>query len=139
MQEQHVTELEEVITWLKGYAKAFGSTLPGGDARDLQPFMDFVGSARILACGEAARGTHEFFTLKHRLWELLVREKGFTLFAIEDGWVEAQRINEFVCYGHGDPLRLLDGLRFWTWKTQEMLDLILWMRAYNERRDGAPA
>ncbi|GCE04408.1 erythromycin esterase family protein [Dictyobacter aurantiacus] len=139
MQEQHVTELEEVINWLKGYAKPFSSTQPGGDTRDLKPFMDFVGSARILACGEATHGTHEFFTLKHRLLELLVQEKGFTLFAIEEGWVEAQRINEFVCYGHGDPLRLLDGLRFWTWKTQEMLDIILWMRAYNERRGSAPA
>ncbi|GCE18236.1 erythromycin esterase family protein [Dictyobacter kobayashii] len=139
MQEQHVTKLEDVIMWLKEYAIAFGSTLPGGDNRDLQPFADIVGSARIVACGEATHGTHEFFTLKHRLLEFLVKEKGFTLFAIEEGWVEAQRINEFVCHGHGDPLSLLDGLRFWTWKTQEMLDIIYWMRLYNERRGSAPA
>ncbi|GCE26032.1 hypothetical protein KDA_15160 [Dictyobacter alpinus] len=139
MQEQHVTQLEEVIEWLKDYAIAFGSTSPGGSNRDLLPFVDIVGSARIVSCGEATHGTHEFFTLKHRLLEILVKEAGFTHFALEDGWAEAERINTFLHTGQGDPTALLEGLRFWTWKTQEMLDIILWMRAYNQDRGSRPA
>ncbi|GER87393.1 hypothetical protein KDW_15550 [Dictyobacter vulcani] len=138
MQEQHVTRLEEVIEWLKDYAIAFGSTLPGGNNRDLLPFVDIVGSARIVSCGEATRGTHEFFTLTHRLLEILVTEAGFTHFALEDGWDEAERINTFIRTGQGDPVSLVNGLRSWTWKTQEMLDIILWMRAYNQGRGSRP-
>src|SRR5207244_9381161 len=31
----------------------------------------------------------------------------------------------------GDPAAALAGLQFWTWNTDEVLDLIKWMRAWN--------
>jgi erythromycin esterase-like protein len=33
--------------------------------------------------------------------------------------------------GRGDPQRALAGLYFWTWDTEEVLDLIRWMRKWN--------
>lgn len=139
MQEQHVTRLEDVVAWLKDSAIPFENTWAGGEYRDLLPLAKIVDSARIVACGEAARGTHEFLTLKHRLFEFLVREKGFTHFALEDGWAEAMVLNNFVLTGQGDPVSMLEDLRFQTNKTQELLEIIYWMSSYNQGRGTLPA
>ena len=34
--------------------------------------------------------------------------------------------------GQGDPAELLEGMYSWTWNTQEVLDMILWMRELND-------
>ena len=74
--------------------------------------------------------------MKHRLTEFLVAEMGFTHFAIEANMPEAYRVNAYVLTGAGDPKELLRGLYFWMWDTQEVLDLILWMRRFNESGRG---
>ena len=136
MQEQHV----DVMTWLKKEAIPFTSIAPDDESMsDLNPFGDIVEDARMVVCGDATYGTHEFFRLKHRLWKFLVERKGFTLFAIEDGLLEVDDINQYVLTGKGDVSQLLAGLRFWIWRTQEMVDLVQWMRSYNERRGERPA
>ena len=96
------------------------------------PLKDMIGNARIVALGEATHGTHEFFQMKHRMLEFLVEEMGFNTFAMEANAPEANLINDYVHTGKGDPAELLKGMYFWTWDTQEVLDMILWMRAYNE-------
>ncbi|MBN2305532.1 MAG: erythromycin esterase family protein, partial [Anaerolineae bacterium] len=92
-----------------------------------------------VALGEATHGTHEFFTMKHRLFEFLVQEMGFTIFAMEANWPEAERVNGYVQTGEGDPAALLAGMYFWVWNTQEVLDLIEWLRDYNVQRGDRPA
>jgi erythromycin esterase len=63
--------------------------------------------------------------------QYLVKELGFTAFAIEATWPESNAVNAYVSGGPGDPAVLLSNLYFWTWNTQEVLDMIRWMRAYN--------
>lgn len=121
----------EVGAWLKQRAIPFSTSRAGGSYADLLPVKSIVGDARIVALGEATHGTREFFEMKHRMFEFLVREMGFTVFAIESEWAEAARLNHWVQTGQGDPHKLLTGLYFWTWRTQEVMDLLLWMRAYN--------
>jgi erythromycin esterase len=45
-------------------------------------------------------------------------------------------VNEYVLTGKGDPKALLRGMYFWTWDTQEVLDMILWMRQFNQSGKG---
>ena len=90
-----------------------------------------VGQARVVALGEATHGTREFFQLKHRMLEFLVEEMGFRVFAIEANWPECLAINDYVLHGEGDPEEALAGIYFWTWNTEEVLELIEWMRRYN--------
>jgi len=61
---------------------------------------------------------------------------GFTLFSIEANMPEAYRLNDYVLSGTGDPAELLRGLYFWTWNTEEVLDMIRWMRAFNASGKG---
>ncbi len=68
--------------------------------------------------------------------EFLASEVGVTIFAIEANMPEAYRVNDYVLTGKGDPRELLKGMYFWTWNTQEVLDMILWMRAYNASGRG---
>jgi erythromycin esterase len=117
--------------WLSSVAVPLATTEPGTDLTDLAPLRAMVGTARVVGLGEGTHGTREFFQLKHRVFQFLVREMGFTHFAIEATWPEANDVNEYVLTGQGDPARLLSHLYFWTWNTQEVLDLILWMRQWN--------
>src|SRR5689334_21942379 len=129
---QPVTIAPESSDWLREHALPFDTTDPGSDFTDLVPLKEWIGDARIVALGEATHGTHEFFEMKHRMLRFLVEEMGFNTFAIEANLPEANLLNDYLHTGQGDPAALLDGLHFWTWDTQEVLDMILWMRAHNE-------
>ncbi len=120
------------VLWLRANAIPFETTEPNSSLEDLLPLKDMIGSARIVALGEATHGTHEFFQMKHRMLEFLVKEMGFNTFAMETNWSEANLINDYVHTGKGEPAELLKGLHFWTWNTREVLDMIEWMHAYNE-------
>jgi erythromycin esterase len=117
--------------WLKENCTHFTTDKPGTGFADMKAFGDIVGDARVVSLGEGTHGTSEFFAMKHRLTEYLASEKGFTLFAIEANMPEAYRVNEYVLTGKGDPRKLLAGMYFWTWDTQEVLDMIEWMRKVN--------
>ncbi|MGI8688292.1 MAG: erythromycin esterase family protein [Thermomicrobiales bacterium] len=129
----------ELDAWLHANATPFATTDPTADVADLQPFQKIIGDARIVALGEDTHGTHEFFEMKHRLLRFLVTQMGFTIFAMEADWPAANRVNDYIHGGTGDPAVLLKGLYLWPWITQEMLDLIRWMRTYNDQRGNAPA
>lgn len=106
---------------------------------DLAPLRNMIGDARLVLLGEATHGSREFFTMKHRIVELLVRDLGFTVFAIEAHLAEVDRINEYVINGTGDPDVLLRELSMWSWHTDEVADLIRWIREYNLARGERPA
>jgi len=86
--------------------------IPADNLDDLEPLRSLVGDARIVSLGEATHGTREFFLMKHRILRFLVERMGFTAFAIEATWPEANRLDRYVRTGDGDPAVLLSGLYF---------------------------
>ncbi len=127
---------DDELAWIRDHAIAFATPEPGAGFDDLAGLGEMIGDARIVALGEGTHGTSEFFKMKHRLTEYLVQEMGFTVFAIEASMPEARRVNAYVLRGEGDPRAALAGMYFWTWNTQEVLDLIEWMRRYNDSGRG---
>ena len=125
------SNLNAEIQWLKANAIPFDTTDPNNSFEDLMPLKKIIGDARIVALGEATHGTHEFFQMKHRMLEFLVEEMGFNTFAMEAAWPEANLINDYVHTGKGEPAKILSGYAAGG-DAQEVLDLIQWMRAYNE-------
>jgi erythromycin esterase len=123
---------KETTEWLRSAAVPLRTTDPAEKLDDLEPLRSIVGDAKIVAVGEATHGTREFFRLKHRILEFLVEKMNFTVFAIEANWPESLAVNDYVLNGKGDPAQALAGLYFWTWNTEEVLDMIRWMRMYNE-------
>ncbi len=128
----------EVSIWLRDNAIPFETTDPNSNFEDLLPLKELIGDARIVALGEATHGTHEFPEMKHRMLRFLVEEMGFNTFAIEASWAETNLLNNYVRTGQGDPAKLLDEYLPWTSNTQEVLDMVLWMRAHNENPGDAP-
>lgn len=128
---------ELTTQWMKTAARPFDSAEPGTGNADLAELGRIIGNARVAGFGEATHGSREFFRMKHRAFEYLVETRGYTHFLIEATMPEARAIDRYVTTGAGDPARLLANLYFWTWNTQEVLDLIRWMRDYNVRA-GTP-
>jgi len=124
------------LDWLRQNAITFKTDRAESGFDDLRPLKAIIGDAHIVGLGEATHGTAEFFRMKHRLVEFLASEMGFTLFAIEANMPEAYRVNDYVLNGKGDLKALLRGMYFWTWDTQEVLDMILWMRKFNASGKG---
>ena len=100
------------------------------DFNDLKPFGGVIKKARISALGEATHGTSEFFKLKHRLLQYGIHELGVRTFILEDNQLQVERINRYVLWGEGSARSSIRGL-FAVWNTQEMLEMIDWIRAYN--------
>jgi erythromycin esterase len=121
--------------WLATHAVRLRTVEARNGFDDVQPLKQIVGNARVVALGEATHGTREFFQIKHRMLEFLVTQMGFTVFGIEATMPEAYAINDYVLTGKGDPARALAALYFWTWNTEEVLDMIQWMRQYNADPD----
>src|ERR1043165_3174981 len=125
-----------VVDWITANAVRLKTTEAGNGFADMQPLKKIIGNARIVSLGEATHGTREFFQLKHRILEFLASEMGFTIFSIEANMPEAYRLNDYVLNGTGDPAKLLKGMYFWTWDTQEVLEMIHWMREFNKSGKG---
>jgi erythromycin esterase-like protein len=126
----------EVTSWIRANAVPLTTVEARHGFDDMEPLRRIVGDARIVSLGEATHGTREFFQLKHRMLEFLATKIGFTIFSIEANMPEAYRLNEYVLNGTGDPVQLLRGMYFWTWNTEEVLDMIHWMREFNASGKG---
>jgi erythromycin esterase-like protein len=127
---------QPVVDWVRQNAVRLQTPEAGHGFADMQPLKKMIGNARIVSLGEATHGTREFFQLKHRMLEFLASEMGFTIFSIEANMPEAYRLNDYVLNGNGDPAKLIRGMYFWTWDTQEVLDMVLWMREFNKSGKG---
>ncbi len=122
--------------WIRANAIRLTTTEAGHGFADMQALKPLIGNARIVSLGEATHGTREFFQLKHRMLEFLATEMGFTIFSIEANMPEAYCLNDYVLNGTGDPAELLREMYFWTWNTEEVLEMIRWMRAFNASGRG---
>ncbi|MEO8402104.1 MAG: erythromycin esterase family protein [Gammaproteobacteria bacterium] len=102
------------------------------DDSDLAALDKVIGNAKVVGLGEGTHGTHEFFQMKHRMVQYLVQKKGFTIFAIEGSMPQADLLNDYILNGKGNPQKLIAGMGYWTWYTNEVLAMIEWMGEYNQ-------
>jgi erythromycin esterase len=124
-------EQQQFIDWISLNAHPLKSVTAGSGFEDLQWLKPVLQNVKYVGLGEATHGTREFFQMKHRMLEFLVKEMGFTVFAIEASYAGCRRINDYVLYGKGDAHTALASQGFWTWDTEEVIDMIEWMRTYN--------
>ncbi len=127
---------EKESTWLKENTIPISTDEPNSDFHDLEMLAPLFSDARIIGLGEGTHGTREFFRMKHRFTEWFASKEESIIFAIEASMPEARIVNDYVINGNGDPKEALAGMHFWTWNTEEVLDLIEWMRDYNESGEG---
>ncbi|UFP93467.1 erythromycin esterase family protein [Gloeobacter morelensis] len=125
------TDDEVIVAWLRSTAKPLRAVEPGSEDGDLDFLPQLIGNRRLVAMGEATHGTHEFFQFKRRVFEYLVKHMGFTIFAMELPILEGVSLDNYVQTGQGDPAAILHD-SYWCWDTKEVLELVEWMRRYNQ-------
>ena len=132
---------EADLAWLVRHGMPLRDILAPADGAandtDLGLIADIVGPARVVGLGESTHGTREFFQIKHRLLEFLVRKLGFAAFAIEANQLAVERVNSYVQGGSGTARDAMS-VMFMVWNTEEMLALVEWMRAYNAAHPTRP-
>lgn len=124
------------ITWLEDNVMPLQTDAPNSGFDDLNQMKEMFENANMIGLGEATHGTREFFRMKHRFVEWFSSQSDTTIFVIEASMPEARIVNDYVLYGKGDPKEALAGMNFWVWNSQEVLDMIEWMRDYNESGQG---
>jgi erythromycin esterase-like protein len=108
-----------------------------GAPADFDLLLDRIGDAHFVLLGEATHGTHDFYRIRAELTKRLIREKGFAAIAAEADWPDAYRVNRFI-RGVGRDIEASDALgefrRFpqWMWRNADVLDLVGWLRSYND-------
>lgn len=98
----------------------------------LQQLLDQISSKKIIALGESTHGTREFTIVRADVVKSLVTQYGFNTFILEADYMPCEAINEFILTGKGDPEELLLNIRLWPWIHQDFLELIIWMKDYNQ-------
>ncbi|MEU8118372.1 erythromycin esterase family protein [Spirillospora sp. NPDC049024] len=133
--QQSVPSREEaVVRALDRGAHPLLTTEPDHETRDLRALGRMIGETPVVGLGEATHGTHQFFAFKHRVFEYLVKEKGFTTFMLELNWGTGLRLNEYVLRGKGDPAAIMRQefqQNYRLFANEDYLRLIKWIRHYN--------
>lgn len=75
---------------IKNYARPFDSI------DDLDPLMEDIGDAKYVLLGESSHGTSEYYTIRAELSKRLIKEKGFSVIAVEGDWPSCQSINRYI-------------------------------------------
>ncbi|OGU37173.1 MAG: hypothetical protein A2068_01630 [Ignavibacteria bacterium GWB2_35_6b] len=122
---------DEQLEIVKNNSIHFSSCDPNNNSNDLTKLKKIFKDADIISLGEGTHGTKEFFQMKHRIVKYAAEQNENIVFAIEANMPEALRVNDYILYGKGDAITALGGLYFWTWNTEEVLNMIEWMRSYN--------
>ncbi|PKL81496.1 MAG: hypothetical protein CVV24_14940 [Ignavibacteriae bacterium HGW-Ignavibacteriae-3] len=123
----------ELIIELNKFIKPLNGTLPSLDDSDLRVFDKFA-EAKVIGLGEATHGTKDFFQMKHRLFKYFVEKHGFKIFGFEADMGECIYIDRFIASDIGTIDEVMRKMHFWTWRTQEVKELILWMNQYNKSK-----
>lgn len=93
---------------------------------------------KIIGLGEATHGNKEFQELKLDVLKTLVRDNGVSAVCFEMDYAEGVLVNDYIM-GNSDMTseELFSHISFELYHTEEIKELIEWMKAYNaDSRDG---
>ena len=122
---------KEFVNWVKQTAVPLSSG-SASDLRDLRSLRKAIGGARVVGLGEAARRVQEFYELRTRLLKFLVEDLGFTGLAMETGFAEAIKANDYVLGRIPEPANWQDWFTFGWGDELETQAMLRWMRQYNQ-------
>ena len=88
-------------------------------------------SVRIIALGEATHGNIEFQQLKLDVFKLMVEKYGVRAFALEGDYGGCEAVNRYIHGGAGTAQEAAAAIGFPIYRTEQMAQLIDWMRNYN--------
>lgn len=128
-----------VIAVIAGIYSRFGG-FGTGNCADTEEFAKYAASvseltvpdeAQIVALGEATHGNKEFQRLRLDVLQVLVEKYGVRAFALEGDFGGCEAINRYIHGEGGTAAEALSATGFVIYRTEEMENLVEWMRDYN--------
>lgn len=106
---------------------------------DLTGLLKRIGDASLVCIGDATHGTSEFYRLRARITQALIKEKGFTVVGVEADWPDAAQLDTYVRHRRPSarPQEVFTRFPTWMWANEEVLDFLHWLRDYNEGQPRA--
>lgn len=122
---------------LAGRIKEAAAPFTSIDDADLAPLLERIGDSRLVLLGEASHGTAEFYEMRARISKALIEQKAYDFIAVEADWPDAAQVDHYVRGTRAEPTEQQTFARFptWMWANRQVLDLVRWLRAHNERID----
>ncbi len=87
---------------------------------------------QVVGLGEASHGVAQYHQMKADVFKSLVKNNGCRTFIIEGDFGSALKVDNYINGGAGSAEEAASEIGFSIYRTQEMADLIEWMRSYNE-------
>lgn len=87
---------------------------------------------KVVGLGEASHGVKEYQEMKGQVFQALVKNTGCRSFIIEGDFGSAIAVDEYIHGGEGTAQEAANQIGFRIYQTQEMADILTWMRQYNE-------
>ena len=87
---------------------------------------------QVVGLGEASHGVAQYHQMKADVFKSLVKNNGCRTFIIEGDFGGALKVDNYINGGAGSAEEAASEIGFAIYRTQEMADLIEWMRSYNE-------
>lgn len=128
-----------VIAMIGGIYSHFGG-FGTGECADTAEFSNYAVSVseltipnetQIIALGEAAHGNREFQRLRLDVFQVLVEQYGVRAFALEGDFGGCETVNRYIHGENGTAAEVLSATGFAIYRTDEMENLVEWMRDYN--------
>lgn len=87
---------------------------------------------RVVGLGEASHGVAEYQQMKADVFKALVKNNGCRTFIIEGDFGGALKVDQYINGGGGTAEEAVAEIGFEIYRTQELAELVAWMRSYNE-------
>ena len=87
---------------------------------------------QVVGLGEASHGVAQYHQMKADVFKALVENNGCRTFIIEGDFGGALKVDQYINGGGGTAEEAVAEMGFAIYRTQEMADLVDWMRSYNE-------
>lgn len=94
---------------------------------------------QVVGLGEASHGVAQYHQMKADVFKSLIKNNGCRTFIIEGDFGGALKVDNYINGGAGSSEEAASEIGFTIYQTQEMADLIEWMRSYNETASSGEA
>jgi erythromycin esterase len=108
---------------------------------DLDDLIMGMAGSKYVLLGESTHGTREYYEIRSHITKELIGKHEFDFVVLEGDWAAVYELNKYVKGldgaedTGGDAMESLDRWPVWMWKNEVILDLVEWIRQYN---DGLP-
>ncbi|MBU6154603.1 MAG: erythromycin esterase family protein [Bdellovibrionales bacterium] len=110
--------------------------LPLSTKEDLAPLIAHLRKRPIVMLGEATHGTSEFYTLRSRISQFLIKNENYSFVAVEGDWPDSQKLNRLLRADSGrksasQVMRTFKRWPTWMWSNREVAHFIESIKGMN--------